>query len=256
MITGGTTLSRLHTLASTEFILCALLQGRTPTTKRPCTGNAESCVAAWYIKKNCGYMEPFAGLTQLLTAEPCAWKDIVKYVTLVRDNTHNVKPTRGLGQRLHVKAIAPGGLQRCAWLVACELARAYNGMLAPGGQDIALDSPDLPMKRLTKCTELRPELLPADVAGDLGWSATFPQGGTARYPTIMVGSLQRDGIRTLLIVRMHRFVCWLSCGPARAGNHEARHMCSNLACVRPSHLCWDSRSQIIRGRRVKRRRRR
>ena len=107
-------------------------------------------------------MEPFVGLTQLLTTQMCRWKDIVEYVTLVHNDVLAIKPSTGLGQRLRMAAVGGNGVQPCAWFVACELAKAYNGMLAQGGHNIALDSPGLPMKHLTECKELRPDWLPVD----------------------------------------------------------------------------------------------
>ena len=88
-------------------------------------------------------MEPFVGLTQLLTTQVCTWKDIVEFVTLVHNDVPAMKPSWGLGERLRMAAMGGGGTQRRAWLVACELARAYNGMLAEGGHNLPLDSPDL-----------------------------------------------------------------------------------------------------------------
>ena len=155
-------------------------------------------------------MEPFVGLAQLLAFRECTWKDIVEYVNLVRDTAHPVRPTKGLGERLRTNANTFGaGPQRCAWLVAGELARAYNGMLVEGGHDIALSSPDLPMKHLTSpgCTVLRLELLPAEVEMDLGWSAQVPQRGAVKYPAVMLGNVRRGTVKAPVYLRMHRFVC-------------------------------------------------
>ena len=182
----------------------------------------------------------------------------MEYVNLVRDTAHPVRPTMGLGERLGTKANTFGaGPQRCAWLVACELARAYNGMLVRGGHSVALDSPDLLMKHRpgTGCTMLQPELLPAEVAGDLGWSAQVPQRGGVRYPAVMLGNGRRGTARRVVYLRMHRFVCWLARGPATAADHEVCHACSNSRCVRPSHLSWGSRIQNVRERAGRKRRR-
>ena len=94
--------------------------------------------------------EPFVGLTDLLASQSCDWRDVLDFVTLVRDLCQNVTARKGLGERLIAKAIfvcAPG---RAARFVALELAKAYNGMLAEGGHTVDLASPDLPMKLLTE----------------------------------------------------------------------------------------------------------
>ena len=200
-------------------------------------------------------MEPFVGLTQLLTTQVCTWKDIVEFVTLVHNDVPAMKPSWGLGERLLMAAMGGGGVQRRAWLVACELAKAYNGMLAQGGHNIALDSPGLPMKHLTECTELRPDWLPVDIVGGAGWSAHVPSGRAVKYPAVMLGHVRQNGIDKRVTLRMHRFVCWLARGPAMALDHEVCHACSHTACVRPSHLRWGSRSQNVRER-VKRKKRR
>ncbi len=72
-------------------------------------------------------------------------------------------------------------------MVALELAKAYNGMLVEGGHTVDLASPDLPMKLLTECTVLRPALLPVDEAQDQSWAAQVPQGGTVKYPDVLLG---------------------------------------------------------------------
>ena len=200
-------------------------------------------------------MEPFVGLTQLLTTQVCTWKDIVEYVTLVHNDVLAMKPSRGLGQRLRMAAIGGSGVEHGAWFVACELARAYNGLLAQGGHNIALDSPGLPMKHLIECKELRPDYLPVESVGGAGWSAHVPSGGAVKYPAVMLGHVRQDGIGKRVTLRMHRFVCWLAHGPATAPDHEVCHACNHTACVRPSHLRWGSRSQNVRER-VKRKRRR
>ena len=140
------------------------------------------------------------------------------------------------------------GVPQCAWFVACELAMAYNGMLAKDGHTVALNSPDLPMKHLTGCTRLRPEWLPPEVVGGAGWSAQVPQGRTVKYLAVMLGHLRRHGTDTPVYLRMHRFVCWLARGPPTAADHEVCHACSNSTCVRPLHLSWGSRSQNVRER--------
>ena len=201
-------------------------------------------------------MEPFVGLTQLLADRRCTWKDIADYVTLVRASMHTVRPSSGLGQRLRQAALGGNALPSCAWLVALELTRAYKGMLAEGGHTVPLSSPDLPMKHLTGCTELQPGLLPPDeeVEG-LGWSAQVPRGDSVKYPAVMLGRVHRDRGTAPVYLRMHRFVCWLARGPATAADHEVCHACSNLTCVRPSHLNWGSRSQNVRERPGRKRRR-
>ena len=90
------------------------------------------------------------------------------YVTLVHTNGLAVRASPGLGQRLRMAAFGGNGVPQCAWFVACELVRAYNGMLAEGGHTIGLDSPDLPMKHLTGCTRLQPDWLPPEVVGGAG----------------------------------------------------------------------------------------
>ena len=193
-------------------------------------------------------MEPFVGLTQLLTSQVCTWKDIVEFVTLVHNDVLAMKPSWGLGERLRMAAIGGGGVQRRAWLVACELARAYNGMLAEGGHTLPLDSPDLPMKHTTGCIELRPDWLPVEVVGAAGWTARVPRGATVKYPAVMLGHVRQDGIDKRVSLRMHRFACWLARGPATAADHEVCHACSHSTCVRLSHLRWGSRSQNMQDR--------
>ena len=159
-------------------------------------------------------MEPFVGLQELLAHEECDWADIERYVTLARDPAWKMKASRGVGQRLRMLGTfdeyTPA---HSAWQIACELARAYNGMLAQGGHTMELTRDDLPMKHLTECTVLRPELLPHVEVGGRGWRAEVHQG---RYPTLMLGNARRTHNtrkRTRVSLRMHRFVCWLARGP-------------------------------------------
>ena len=191
-------------------------------------------------------MEPFVGLTSLLAPnqQECDWRDIERYVTLIRAPTHTTTSHKGLGRRLKERAASSEDTpEYCAWRVACELARAYNGMIAQGGHTIALSHADLPMKHLTACTFLRPEWLPDEVEGDRGWTAHVPLG--QGYPTLMLGTARRkpNGPRERVYMRLHRFVCWLARGPPRVLDHEVCHTCSNKSCVRPSHLRWDSHAR-------------
>jgi len=201
--------------------------------------------------------EPFVGLTELLASQPCDWKDVLDFVGLVRDLGQSMTPRKGLGERLRGKAIALGAPGRAARLVALELAKAYNGMLVEGGHTVDLASPELPMKLLTECTVLRPTLLPVDEAQDQSWAAQVPQGGTVKYPAVLLGGARnaQSGARTVVLLRMHRFVCWLARGPPAEADHEVCHACSNTACVRPSHLRWGTHQQNMREKTHRRRRR-
>ena len=203
-------------------------------------------------------MEPFVGLMSLLAPNPkvCDWKDIESYVTLTRAPTHTMTSHEGLGRRLKEKAAnSEDTPEYCAWRVASDLARAYNGMIAQGGHTIELSHADLPMKHLTACTFLRPELLPDDVEGDRGWTAFVPPG--RGYPTLMLGNAKREpnGPRKRVYVRMHRFVCWLTHGPPTELDHEVCHTCSNKSCVRPSHLRWESHARNMQEWMARKRRR-
>ena len=211
--------------------------------------------------------EPFDGLTQLLASPVCDWKDVKELVTRVRDPAYNVSPAMGLGQRLYRKTwVPPASLdghpvpQRPAWSVAIELAKAYNSMLVEGGHAVPLTRPDLPMKGLTEgCRVLRPQLLQVEVEiGRYGWAARVPPlGEHVTYPILMQGTaMNRDnGCRAVFTMRMHRFVCFLARGPPPGNDREVCHACSNRACVRPSNLRWDTRTENNRGRTIKRRRR-
>ena len=180
-------------------------------------------------------MEPVVGLTQLndTSQATCTWKDIDEFVALVRDLGDRFVARRGLGAALKGKAVGDAQPGRAARFTARLLAEAYNGMLVEGGHTIELASPDLPMKGLTGCTVLKPELLPADEAEE--WAAQVPQRGAVNYPDLLVGDI-RQRARMMVRLRMHRFVCYLACGPPDEADHGARHACSNKACVRPSHL--------------------
>ena len=192
--------------------------------------------------------EPFVGLTDLLASQSCDWRDVLDFVTLVRDLRQSIIARKGLGERLIAKAIVVGAPGRAARLVALELAKAYNGMLVEGGYTANLASPDLPMKLLTECTVLRPALLPVDEAQEQSWAAQVPQGGTVKYPDVLLGDAKdaQTGARTVVRLRMHRFVCWLARGPPAEADHEVCHACSNTACVRPSHLRWGTHRQNMR----------
>ena len=201
-------------------------------------------------------MEPFLGLQALLAHEECDWPDIERYVVLARDPAFEMRASRGLGQRLGKEASYVGFTPaHSAWLVACEIARAYNGMLAQGAHtmDLALD--DLPMKHLTECTVLRPDSLPHVVVGQTGWRAEVLQG---RYPTLMLENASRihnRRVRTRVTIRMHRFVCWLARGPPEHHDLEVCHSCSNTSCVRPSHLRWDTHKNNMQEKASRKRRR-
>jgi len=192
--------------------------------------------------------EPFVGLTQLLASQSCDWIDVLDFVTLVRDLSQNMTVRKGLGERLRAQATILGAPGQAARYVPLELARAYNGMSVEGGHMVDLESPGLPMKPLTECTVLRPTLLPVDNAQQLSWAAQVPQGGTVRYPDYLLGGARdaQTGAKTVVQLRMHRFVCWLTRGPPAEADHEVCHACSTTACVRPSHLRWGTHQQNIR----------
>lgn len=44
---------------------------------------------------------------------------------------------------------------------------------------------------------------------------------------------------------VHRLVCWLVHGPPTAQRDYATHSCHRPACVRPSHLSWDSQAANV-----------
>jgi len=201
--------------------------------------------------------EPFVGLIDLLATESCDWRDVLDFVTLVRDLGQSMIARKGLGERLKGKALGGHAPGRAARYVALELARAYNGMLVEGGHTVALASPQLPMKLLTECTVLRPTLLPVDGAEDYSWAAQVPQEGSVTYPDVLLGDAKdaQTGARTVVRLRMHRFVCWLARGPPAEADHEVCHACSNTACVRPSHLRWGTHKQNMREKTHRRRRR-
>ena len=180
-------------------------------------------------------MEPVVGLTQLNRASQvtCISKYIAEFVPLVRDLGNRMLARRCLGATLKGKAVGDAHPGRAARFTARLLVKPYNGMLVEGGHTIDLASPDLPMKALMGCTVLKPELLPADEAEE--WAAQVPQRGAVNYPDLLVGDI-RQRARMMVRLRMHRFVCYLACGPPDEADHGARHACSNKACVRPSHL--------------------
>ncbi len=123
-------------------------------------------------------------LTDLLGTQECDWADLLGYVEWKDEEGVSIRPSKGLGERLWAKGSLDGSSkERRAWLVACDLARAYNGMLEENGHTKALSAPNLRMKHLTECTELRPGWLPREVEGELAWSAQVPQGPNDRYPT-------------------------------------------------------------------------
>ena len=72
---------------------------------------------------------------------------------------------------------------------------------------------------------MRPTLLPVDEAQDQSWAAQVPQGGAVKYPAVLLGGAKdaKTEAKTVVRLRMHRFVCWLARGPLADADHEVCH---------------------------------